>query len=331
MVRPMKKRIAALTMTAVMTVAGCATKIVDTIQAPVQVSGETSEAERRHIAALLEAIGTRNRTVEDGADWIRESYRKFRIRSLAGIKEENYEKYGQYLYQGGVYVIVHPAYYAFFHERGRSEGALAEGTPSPRNALESFLNEAEYSDKVRLVKAQEKYLRDFLEYASTEKRLIILVLPGKYSSYEGYQFKGGHDEYLRYLNEVTNESDSVIYMYSKKPNRGTLAEKDRKRLISFLYRIKATSVLVGGGYVGRCVEDFLKDMEQYYSEEKLYLVPELISVSPSDISSSLASDMLLADGAVNISMLSQSLEMNALGNQEISPKLKRISLSEAAQ
>ncbi|MBI5635042.1 MAG: hypothetical protein HZA15_16355 [Nitrospirae bacterium] len=327
----MKGHLAVLTMIVVVIAAGCATRMADTLQAPVQTGKETSGAEKQRIASLLAEIEGRNRTIEDNADWIRESYRKFRIRNLASIKEESYEKYGQYLYQGGVYIIVHPAYYAFFHERGRSDKALSKSAPPLRNALDSFLNEAEYSDKVRLVKAQEKYLRDFLEYASTEKRLIILVLPGKYSSYEGYQFKGGNDEYLRYLNEVTNESDSVIYMYSKKPNRGTLAEKDRKRLISFLYRIKAASVLVGGGYVGRCVEDFLKDMEQYYSEEKLYLVPELISISPSDISSSLASDMLLSDGEVDISLLSRSLEMNALGNQEISPKLKRLSLSAAEQ
>ena len=191
--------------------------------------------------------------------------------------------------------------------------------------MERFLGESAFSSKTRLIKAQEKMLRDFLEYATTEKKLIVLVLPRGYRTYAGYKYREADDEFMRYINEVTNGSDSVLYLYSKKPNRGTLTDRDRKKLLKFLYSVKAESVLLGGGYIGRCLEDFYKDIDQYFSEDKLYLVPEISSISPSDMTTGFASDMLQADGTIDIVKLSENIQANALGNQDISPKMRSLS------
>lgn len=302
---------------------GCGGNMAATIRPPAMIGQDSDESVRKHAALVLEEVQKRNLSVESDPAWIQESYKRFRIRNLAEIKEVEYADYRKYLDGGIVYVVVHPAYYAFFHNRAAGNWQEEAGL-SRKNALDTFLDTSAFSSRTRLVKAQEKNLRDFLEYMSTEKKLVLLVLPRGYSTYPAYQYRTGNDEYMRYLNEVTNESESVVYLYSNKPNRGHLTERDRKRLIKFLYSIRANAIFIGGGYVGRCVEDFYKDMEQYYGEDKLYIVPELVTVSPSDISADLASDLLLYDGSVDISRLSETIETNALGNQDISPKLKHV-------
>jgi len=319
-----------LLLTTLILTAGCGGRIDGAIQPPVMIGQDLDESVRKHAASVLEEIMTRNLKVEGDAAWIQESYRKFRIRNLAQIKENEYAGYSKYLDGGTVYVVVHPAYYAFFHD-GAAEIRPEGSGLSRKNALDTFLGETAFSSRMRLIRTQEKSLRDFLEYMSTEKRLVLLVLPRGYSSYPAYQYRSGNDEYMRYLNDVTNESDSVIYLYSKKPNRGNLTEKDRKRLIKFLSSIRANAIYIGGGYAGRCVKDFYKDMAQYYEEDKLYLVPELVTVSPSDISADLASDLLRQDGSVDISRLSETIETNAFNNQDISPKLRHVSHSGSSQ
>lgn len=316
-------RVSLMLLTMLIITAGCGGRIAETIQPPVMIGQDSNESVRKHAASVLEEVVKRNVKVEGDAAWIQESYRKFRIRNLSEIKENEYAGYSKYLDGGTVYVVVHPAYYAFFHD-GAAGSWRKDGGLSRKNALDTFLDESTFSGKMRLIKAQEKSLRDFLEYMSTEKKLVLLVLPRGYSSYPSYQYKSGNDEYMRYLNDVTNESDSVIYLYSKKPNRGNLTEKDRKRLVKFLYSIKANAIFIGGAYAGRCVEDFYKDMERYYGQDKLYLVPELLTISPSDISADLASDLLLRDGSINVGKLSETIETNTLGNQDVSPKLGHV-------
>lgn len=272
-------------------------------------------------AVIINSIEERNRTLEDDPGWLKNAYERFLIKSLYEIDEEDYNSYARFLDNGSVYIIVHPAYYTFFQ---RPLSTFEDDTLSPDNELERLLSEKNLSPKTALIKAQEKALRDFLEYASTTKRLVILILPGGYRKYDGYKFKGHRDELRRYINEVTNESESVIYIYSKKPNRGLLTEKDTARLLKFLSAIKPQNILIGGGYLGRCLEDFWRTLEPFYSE-RIYLVPELVAISPSDMGVFQAYGMLRSDGSVDIEKLTENIRNNNIGRQDLQPRLKNIS------
>ncbi len=271
-------------------------------------------------AIIINSIEERNRAVEDDIKWINTAYERFLIKSLYDINEEDYAQYSGYLDNGSVYIIVHPAYYTFFQR----PLFPFDDVISVDNELDRLLGEPNFSPKTTLIKAQEKALRDFLEYASTTKRLVILILPGGYKKYDGYKFKGHRDEFRRYINEVTNESESVVYMYSKKPNRGLLTEKDTARLLKFLSAIKPRNILIGGGYLGRCLEDFWRTIEPFYSE-RIYLVPELVAISPSDMGVFQAYGMLRSDGTVDIEKLTENIRNNNIGNQDIQPRLKNMS------
>lgn len=303
-------------------VAGCASPMSVEIQSPFAMGDGRTEYEKKHDEAVVKEIIDRNSTVEADPEWISEAYKKFMINNVSDIDEQDYAKYSRYLDNGAVYIIVHPSYYTFFHEGDVSNDGAGI---SSQNAVERFLDESVYSSKARLIKAQEKMLRDFLEYMSTEKKLVILILPKGYSTYPGYKYRNVNDEYMRYINEVSNGSDSILYIYSKKPSRGTLSEKDRKKVLKFLYGVRANSILLGGGYIGRCLEDFYKDIEQYIGEDKIFLVPEITAISPSDMISDIASDVLRPDGTINVPKLSFSIKTNALGNQEITPLIRNLS------
>lgn len=271
-------------------------------------------------AIIINSIEERNRTVEDDIRWINTAYERFFIKNLYDIEEEDYGQYSRYLENGSVYIIVHPAYYTFFQ---RPIFPFEDYAISIDNELDRLLGEVSLSPKTTLIKAQEKALRDFLEYASTTKRLVILILPGGYKKYDGYKFKGHRDEFRRYINEVTNESESVIYIYSKKPNRGLLTEKDTARLLKFLSAIKPKNILIGGGYLGRCLEDFWRTIEPFYSE-RIYLVPELVAISPSDMGIFQAYGMLKSDGTVDVEKLTENIRNNNIGNQGVQPRLKNM-------
>lgn len=310
----------------VLLLASCGSHISTKISSPFAQEGAREEQKQRTEAVLRE-VEERNKAVESDAGWRDKAYSEFMIRQLSAIGEEEYAKYAQYLDNGALYVIVHPAYYTFFHDHELPDSGAGQ---SSQNAMEKFLGTTVYSSRAQLIRAQEKMLRDFLEYMSTGKKLVVLILPHDYRDYRGYKFRGGRDEYMRFINEVTNESSSVLYLYSKKPNRGTLYEKDRRRLLKFLYAIRAKEILVGGGYIGRCLEDFYKDVEQYYSEDRIFVVPEITSISPVDVSSDVASDMLSPDGTVDVTKLTANIKANVLGNQEIVPKTRNLRYNEVA-
>ncbi len=311
----------------------CAPSIKDGISLPFSIH-DTDPIKK---AAIINSIEERNRTIEDDPKWIKRSYEVFMIKGLHEIDEKDYPSYRRFLDNGSLYIIVHPAYYTFFQrpplpisdDVSTFETAFSSVvTPLPKeNELERLLREKNFSPKTALIKAQEKSLRDFLEYASTTKRLVILVLPGGYKNHAGYKFKALRDEFRRYINEVTNESESVIYIYSSRPNRGVLTERERVRLLRFLSAIKPGRILLGGGYLGRCLEDFWRTLEPFYSE-RLYLVPELIAISPSDISFFTAKSILRSDGTVDIKRLTKNIRENNIGNQEIHPRLRSINNNE---
>lgn len=298
----------------------CSAHLSTKIQSPFP----STDAERKnHNEEVLRRIEERNKTVENDVAWRRRAYEKFLIRSLDEVDERDYEGYARYLDGGAVYIIVHPAYYTFF-QGGDPSSYENRSLFAGSNAVDRFLSEPVYFSTTRLIRAQEKILRDFLEYMSTDGKLVILILPGGYQEYAGYKYRKASDEYMRFINETTNESASVLYVFSKKPNRGTLDERQRKSLMKFLLAVRAKEILVGGGYMGRCLEDFYKEIEQYYGD-RLYVVPEITSISPSDVSYGDASDLLLPDGAIDTARFSERLRTHFMGNPETRPNIKNLS------
>ncbi len=304
----------------VLSVCSCASPLPTAIRSPFP----SDDAERRrHNEELLSRIEERNATVEHDLEWRRHAYEKFLVKNLHEIDEHEYEGYARYLDSGAVYIIVHPAYYTFF-QSGDSSSYENRSLLSDSNAVDRLLSEPVYFSTTKLIRAQEKMLRDFLEYMSTDRRLVILILPGGYQEYAGYRYRKASDEYMRFINEVTNESASVLYVYSKKPNRGTLADHEKKALMKLLIAVKAKEILVGGGYMGRCLEDFYKEMVQYYGE-RLYVVPEITAISPVDVSYGDASDVLLPDGTIDTVKFSQRLRTQLTGSREVRPNMKNLS------
>jgi len=254
---------------------------------------------------ILNIIEERNTVVEKNLNWVSQSYRQFMVRELSDIDDIAYPDFKRFLDNGSLYVIVHPAYYTFFDSDyvfTPHDGVVSE------NAVLQLLKERPYSVKAKLMQAQERMLLDFLEYSSTVRNLVLIVLPGDYADAPFYRYSNRRDEYMRYINEITNESDSVLILYSKKPNKGSLAASDQKRLIRFLSAVAPDRILLGGGYIGRCVEDFYKDLSTIYSREKIYVVPEITAWSPSDISSDQASALLRPDGTADIAMMTKAAD-----------------------
>jgi len=220
----------------------------------------------------------------------------FLIKALSEISEQDYINYRQYLDDGDLYIIIHPAYSIFFHDE--------EPLYVSRNMVDSFIDETTYTKTSRFIREQERSLRDLLEITSTRKRLILLVLPGNYKDYNGYIFKGKPDLFARYINSVTNSSESVIYLYSEKPNRGRLSETSKSSVIKFFRSVNPERIIIGGGYLGRCNEDFYKDFSGSNFREKMIIAGEISAFSSDDMNR-FDIDDFLKDGKLNIHLLKE--------------------------
>ncbi len=224
---------------------------------------------------VLAKVAERNSTIERHPAWISQAVRDIMIRNLSDIPETEYSGYRQYLDDGVMYIIVHPAYYVFFHDR--------EPVYSEEDAVDAFLDERPYTAYMRFLQEQERSLRDFLEITSTRKRLVLLVLPGDYMDYSGFTYRELPDEFARYVNSVTNESKSVLYVFSEKPNKGSLPDKAKGSLHRFLEEVNPSVILVGGGYLGRCVDDFYKQLTGSVPGTEVMIAEEISAFSPEDV------------------------------------------------
>ncbi|MDA8168325.1 MAG: hypothetical protein M0Z59_01330 [Nitrospiraceae bacterium] len=263
---------------------------------------------------VLRQIKERTEQIESSPAWIENSYEGLRIRSLRNVSSHEYSFYKSFLDNGTVYIIVHPAYYTFFN----SERIFG---PPGMNAVERFLAEPANNARMAVLQAQERRMRDFLEYKSTEKKLIILILPRGYKNFSGYAYRGGPDEYTRFINDVTNESDSVLYLESRSPMRGYLKDDDLAALIDFLAGVNPDRILIGGGYIGRCLENFYVSFTDDFGINGVYLVPELSDVSPSELNSSLASRLLAPNGDIDNIIASEAMKHDVYRVQNIAPKV----------
>ncbi|HWR58209.1 MAG TPA: hypothetical protein VN328_04900, partial [Thermodesulfovibrionales bacterium] len=107
-----------------------------------------------------------------------------------------------------------------------------------------------------------------------------------------------------YINSVTNESESVLYLYSKKPNNGHLTDESREQLLKFIEEVKPETILIGGGYLGRCVRDFYGDLTASIGREKVSIAAEITAISSEDAKNFVVADFLV-DGKLNIPMLKE--------------------------
>ncbi|MEW6602984.1 MAG: hypothetical protein AB1499_18580, partial [Nitrospirota bacterium] len=232
---------------------------------------------------------------------------------------------------GTVYIINHPGFYTFFqHPR-----IAREAKSAPGNIMDLFIEKFEESSNtglksrhsatvVSIMREFERIERNFIEYKSTEHKLIIIILPGNYKKYTIFSYKNDNDEYMRFINDVTNMSESVLYMESKKPNRGQLNDEDITTLTEFLQKVGAKNILLGGEYVGRCQEDFYKQLSESLAGTAIVeIVPELSPVSPDDMNPRMK-DLIGPDNKLDISAATYNIRENTYEKIESVFRLKNL-------
>jgi hypothetical protein len=278
------------------------------------------------VQEIIARTDERNKTVEDDPNWIKRAYNGLMVRKLNNLSEKEYKGYRKYLDDGDAYVIVHPAFFPFFHYPKTVPVIDQESFLPKNNVVERLLHMKPRDVKFALIQAQERRMRDFLEFMSTREKLVIVIVPRNYNKYRGYKYKEGYDEYTRYLNEVTNFSKSVLFAESRSPNRGYLTEEDGIRLMEFLLSVNAETIYIGGGYIGRCLEDFYVLLTEEFGREDIYVVPELSDISPREISKKMAKTLLTPEGEINIEMATQNLSKDTYRIQEVIPKVKNLTI-----
>jgi len=78
----------------------------------------------------------------------------------------------------------------------------------------------------------------------------------------GYGYISGLDEYARYINEMSNMSDTFMYMESQTNDTGFLDKNNLEILSDFLNDIGVKNIMLGGGYLGKCLDDFYESIRK---------------------------------------------------------------------
>jgi hypothetical protein len=272
---------------------------------------------------IINKIEERNRTVEDDPDWIKRAYSGLMVRKLTNVSRAEYGQFEKYLDNGAVYIMVHPDFFPFFHYPKK----IVDNTSpkfSKKNVVEKLLSRKPPDFEFALLQSQERRTRDFLEFKSTQEKLVIVVVPKNYHKYSGYTYKRGRDEYMRFLNEITNLSKSVLFVESRSPNRGYLTENNAVILMEFLLTIKAKELYLGGGYVGRCLEDFYSLLIEEYGGKGTYIIPELSDISPRELNNALAEALLRTDGSIDKELSTNIMLRDVYNIQEVRPAIKNL-------
>lgn len=273
---------------------------------------EQPEENTPYIKELLESIEKRNLAIEKDPHWIKWSYSGIGIKKLNNIPAEKYPDYSKFMDNGMIYIIVHPAYFVFFH----NNKPVILRTPDnfDSSIVDIFLKDGPDNRILKLVQQQQRNEKNFIEQITTDGKLVMLVLPKDYNNHPSYPYGSGtEDEYARYINEITNGSGSAIYIESSSPTGGKLLTNDLIMLLAFLGKIGAKSVLVGGGYVGRCQEEFYNYVSSYSATGNYFIVPEISIFSPEDLSEKKAES--LSDGEkINFQAASEFIISRTFGN-----------------
>ena len=293
---------------------------------------ETPE-EAARAKEIWQKVEERKKAIKNNPEWINDSYKGVKIKSLSNIPIERYPDYKKFLDDGRVYIINHPAYYTFFHHpkierkdntKNIEDIFIAGEELAVEDSAEKKPVKRHNKDAIKIMREFERIERNFLEFKSAEQRLIILIIPGNYKKYSKYRYKNGTDEYARFINEATNLSESVVYLESKKANIGQLIDEDLNTLIEFLQKIGTTSIFIGGEYVGRCEEDFYKHFSSGISSNiPIELIPELSPVSPDDMTPNMK-PLLDQNDKLDIQATTHNIFKNMYDNMDSVPKIRNL-------
>ena len=313
---------------------GCASQQVPQGVLPIlpanTLAGEFLAQKKTDISRVMEAAERRNQEIEKKTEWIAGAYQGLGIRKLNDILPRQYQEYRKYVDNGAVYIFVHPAYYLFFHEK--KPRVLRADDDFTNSVMDIFLSESYDNTVTRLEQEQQKNEKNFIEYLTTEGKLVILVLPRDYRRSSNYGYTDGPDEYARYLNEIANSSPSILFMESETSGSGKLLSDDLIPLLSLLEATEATSVLIGGGYVGRCQKEFYTYVTNFAISGTYSIVPELSTFSPEDVSEKMASQFL-EDLKINLQSCAEYVLLKTPGNVTVQhlPTYYRDSIIQASE
>ena len=157
-----------------------------------------------------------------------------------------------------VFIMVHPAYSIFFRDLNKKKYS---------DATSSLLRQ-QFDNEAKLIADQ-----------AGAGKIVILVVPGNYADDSISPLS-----YVSYLNTVTAGAKSVYYVLSETSSSGSLPMNEMVNLYQFLQTVKDGKVMIGGGYIGRCQREFYNQLTTYIDSSRAYLVPELSSISPDDVS-----------------------------------------------
>lgn len=287
----MKKHMLFPILFCVAVIAGCASGPTQAVTPALSFDdkspGEFMEQKQQNIGSVIDAVEKRTQDVEKNPFWISLAYGKLDIRKLNDIPSKSYREYAQYIGSNkSVYIMVHPSYYLFFHSRVPQVVRLPLDLKD--SVVDLFLKESPENSIMQLEQVQQRNEKNFLEYLTMDKKLVILLLPRNYRTANNYPYRNANDEYARYLNEIANGSPSILYLESESASSGRMFSDDLIVLLSFIEAIGAKSVLIGGGYVGRCQKEFYRYVTDYSVGISYFIVPELSTFSPEDITENTA-------------------------------------------
>ncbi|TAN43390.1 MAG: hypothetical protein EPN25_01010 [Nitrospirae bacterium] len=267
--------------------------------------------ERSRARKVVEALNEQSRRDRTSPELLKKLYSGMQIRNLRDLSPDEYPRYQQYLDPIGptVYVVIHPGFYSFFSpDMSLSSKHDLQDLPV-RNIVERLYEKMSFHDPLlQVMQEQELVLRDFIKVTAAEKKLLLIVIPGgDYVSHFGYGYQKGLDEYKRYINELTQGSESVVYIESADYADGRLMDQDKQVMGSFLKALKAKRVLLSGGFVGRCIEAFSYSLKEVFSTEGIYLIPEISTVSDIDMKEEYVRTLLTKEGKLNFRVFSENL------------------------
>jgi len=107
---------------------------------------------------------------------------------------------------------------------------------------------------------------------------------------------------------------------SENTSSGTLNMSEMVHLYVFLQALKVNQsrVMIGGGYIGRCQREFYTQLTTYLDRSVTYIVPEMSTISPEDITDSEAMAILGSLMQQNFTPVKQFIDKKTHGSANVS-------------
>lgn len=232
----------------------------------------------------LTKVDPLNEVMYQHFDEVRQHYGKLGIRPLVEISENSYARFRKYVANDAVYVVVHPAYYVFFQDTNCNKVYIGRSEDFSRNIVDMFLDDYPTggSPLLEQMKLNLKNERDFIAEKSRNNQLVILVLPPRYLKHPEYPYKK-LDEFRRYLNDVANDSPSILYVESENHKSGYLSSEVLDKVARFLKANGVKRVFVAGGYEKLCLQNLYDQMAGIQTIEKISFMGGLCTASPDSL------------------------------------------------